>query len=200
MPKSLLQFPFKGKTYIGETHSQIHNNIIKEHQFNSSNLPSLNDVERGSTNYNKNTGFQPYKAPTPMMGSVSMSEAINGAKAILRLAAGQRVEDKEMERRASICKYAIPGGCPKLQTVSGCKACGTGAAISSFIGKLKGFFGGKKLEIPNNLSDRYCGVCGCSLAIMLPSKTEAFDFAKDNQKDRPSFCWIKKGGQNFVES
>lgn len=198
MPKLVL-YRFNNTDYIGKTPSDIHNNIIKDSKRLKLSPPTLETVSNNSSPYNTG-GPRDYVAPVAMGKKLSMTDIINGAKAIVRLQGGSRVDNEEMERRAGICKYAVQGGCPKLSEVAGCASCAAGANISSWLSKLKNFFGGEKLVIPNNLGDMYCSCCGCSLAIMIPSKMESFDFEKDNQKDRPKHCWLKKGGENFIES
>lgn len=204
MPK-LFQYKFNDKTYLGKTKDELFNNIIKENMF----IPELNinkeelkqSVEINSTIYDT-TKSQPYKAPVAMENNkVSLTQVINGAKAFLKLNSGQRVSNQEMERRAGICKYGNKGqACTRLADVSGCKSCGFGASLTSWIGKVKTFFGGDKFDIPNNLGSRYCSVCSCSLAMMIPSQTESFKIEEKDQLQRPSWCWIRKDSPNFIEN
>lgn len=210
MPK-LLTLKFKGIDFLGTNKEVLNNNIINELgnkgiYLNDQEKNDLKDLIDAKSKVYDTGGWKPYVQQKPMAKRLSFNDVINGAKAFLKFAGGVSVEQGEINRRAGICSAGANGGsCPKLSDVSNCKTCGGGGFTKNLVkwtSKLKEFFGGRKdFQIPNGLDSRYCGVCECSLALMLPSKTQAFDLQKeDDQKQRPNFCWIKQGGRNFIPS
>lgn len=125
--------------------------------------------------------------------STSFSDAVTGAKALLRIVAGDKVPQEEINRRAAICT-----SCPMVSGVSNCRACGFGGQLTKFVNATKASFG-KDFKIPNGLSDKYCSVCTCSLLMMLPSNMEAFQESAEKQGERPNHCWVKKTSPNYQD-
>ena len=122
---------------------------------------------------------------------IAFKDAVNGATALLREATGDRVDQEEINRRAGICS-----GCELNSGTTDCYACGFGSRLSKWVNGLKKVFG-KGFIIPNKLEGRYCEVCKCSLAMMLPSKMDAFHETDEKQSERPAHCWVKKESPNF---
>lgn len=132
-----------------------------------------------------------YKAPQKKK-KLEFKDYLHGAEALISVSAGNSVNQLEINRRASICQT-----CPRLEEVPGCMSCGFAGTLSNTINKIKRFFKAS-FEIPNNMGKHGCGVCGCSLAVMLPAKTSAFK--KDDQAQRPDHCWVRKTSDNYIET
>lgn len=197
----LWKFNYKGTTHLGETKLAIGDKIIRTVELSGEDAGQLRElIEAKAKPY---TFLSKCKdlLPTPKKKHLKMSEAVSGAAALLRVIKGDVESQGEINRRSGICSFGYRGKkCPKLTSVSNCRACGFGAKLVEWKSTLKKVFGIKDLEIPNGHADKYCQVCECSLTMMLPSKTQAFDFNSDRQKERPAFCWIKKSSENFIES
>lgn len=131
--------------------------------------------------------------------SVSFSQLVAGASAIVNVAKGSTVSQLEINRRAGICSSCVIENNPGLVPVGDCRACGFARRLSSWINKVKKDFGSGFI-IPNGLEDKGCGACNCALAVMLPSKITAFDYEKDNQEARPNHCWVKKTSNNHISA
>lgn len=124
--------------------------------------------------------------------NLSLQEVVNGAFAVLNVSVGNTVNQEEIDRRASICI-----GCNNLTAVSGCSSCGFGKRVVEFVKKFKksiksGF------NIPNNLENKFCKTCSCSMVVMLPSKMSMFNEKTKMNISRPDKCWIKKTSNNFI--
>lgn len=90
---------------------------------------------------------------------------------------GNTVTDKEFARRLAICKT-----CPKLKRVSGL----TGR-VSQILGALS-----IKHKVPRDVSGSSCGVCGCSLLLLVPALPQNLHKdSPDEAKKRPVSCWLK---------
>lgn len=116
---------------------------------------------------------------------VTLSDAIRGAEAILKMIKGETVSQTEINERARICS-----NCPKHSKVSGCMSCGFGAILGKFINKLKNFWGGG-VQIPKEIKNLYCSCCDCSISIMAPARLERFSEKAKNDPCRPKECWLK---------
>lgn len=203
MPKLFIH-RYNGTDYLGATKEVLYNNIITQSDNKGKSLGIQERLklkkELNETTKYYDTSGSPKQQPTePNRSRLKMSDAINGAKAFIRLVGGDRVEQEEINRRAGICSAGNKGGsCPKLAETSNCKSCGGFmGSLLSWVGKLKAMFNSSNFQIPNGLESSYCDCCGCSLALMLPSKIDAFKFEKSEQLKRPSFCWLKRNGMNF---
>ena len=141
-----------------------------------------------------------FHAEQPRPERVSFKDALNGAKAIVSLAAGNITTDAEMKRRATIC-----GQCPLLTTNTDCAGCKMGQVVTQAANWVRGL-AKRNIIYPtfNNVygkqaKDLSCGYCGCSMLTMLPAKMKAFRENDEKNQARPDMCWIKRGGQNHVE-
>jgi len=93
----------------------------------------------------------------------------------------QTVSDAEAQRRARICAK-----CPMNRKLAG------------FVGRASHILGAATSvgQVPPELSDRRCGVCGCSLMLLIPALPE--NLHKDTPKERAERekkapnCWLTK--------
>lgn len=116
---------------------------------------------------------------------LKFSDVLNGAMSMLKTSSGITVSQDDINSRAIKCS-----NCPKLSSVSDCRACGFTAKFGRWLNEFKKKFN-KGFEIPNNLSDKYCSVCSCSLIAMLPAQKEDFKTESESVREqRPKFCWI----------
>lgn len=170
---------YKGKVYIV-------NNIIEfKQQLEKDGYPLAYKI---AENYMKEFNPQPRRT----MG-MNFAEVVTGAKAILDVTKGEVVEQSEITRRASICT-----SCPLSSTTTDCIACGFGSRLSKFISDLKTKVFESNYKVPNGMDRNYCKVCGCSLAMMIPSKMSAFKESDQKQAERPDHCWVKKTSINYI--
>jgi len=174
MPK--LTIKFKGRVYNASTKEAIVRAILK-------NYPN----EKGIEEYVNIAARELVKAiPKSTKKGISFKDAVNGANALVSIVSGGNVVQNEINRRASICSK-----CPKLSTTSNCLSCGFAGKLNNFVNKVKNAFG-KGFTIPDKMASKYCKVCNCSLAVMLPADLKYFNHEKDtNSSERPSTCWIK---------
>jgi hypothetical protein len=103
--------------------------------------------------------------------------AIAAMKAFKEAMDGNVVTAEELLRRQRICNR-----CPKKRRDVGVKT-----AISRMIGNIA-----NKHRVPEEVKGFSCGVCGCSLMLLLPATKK--DLHVDNAeeaKERPDSCWIK---------
>lgn len=99
----------------------------------------------------------------------------------------QFVSQEEANRRARICL-----GCYNNVNVAGCGACR----------QLAGFVTGTiaQRSTPHDAALKVCGVCRCVNRAQVHVPLSALD-AKDSPEKQalyPSFCWQKKGGDNYL--
>lgn len=165
----MLKCSYKGRVFLGETKDEIIT-IIKKY------YPRVNvdDLIFSIKTENKK-GIKQKK--------VSFKDAVHGANALVNINIGSHVDQQEITRRSLICQ-----GCEHMDKTSNCYSCGFAGKFTTFITKLKKAFG-YGFQIPNGIDKNYCDICNCSLAVMIPSKLEAF---KKENKTRPDNCWIKK--------
>ena len=101
--------------------------------------------------------------------------AANAFKAALN---GDVVDDAMIARRVKTCRK-----CPKRVRSSG-----LATRISKLLGDLA-----NKHRVPKDIADYSCGVCGCSLMLLVPATEK--DLHKDSpeeRKTRPAYCWLKQ--------
>lgn len=125
--------------------------------------------------------------------SVGLAEAFIGAKALLNYTRGKAASAKEMNRRASICAQ-----CPVIQSTSGCQACGASRQAANLANQIRVHKGSEE-PIPKTVSSKYCGICECSLSLMVV--TQYKDFNKESEEKnskRPDNCWLKRTSINFT--
>lgn len=125
---------------------------------------------------------------------ISIGDAFNGAKAILRLTVGNSCSPEEIIRRSKICET-----CPLSSKTSKCAACGAAKKITlaiNLIRKLKK----NAIEIPSEIKSNYCGVCECALATMVVTRYNDFYLEpKEKNQKRPQFCWLNRISPNFTK-
>lgn len=122
-------------------------------------------------------------------GKVTFSDAVNGAKALLRHATSNSVEYAEISRRSRICMK-----CPLRSQISMCGACGTAGKIANFITKFKQSIG-VKASVDAEIQHSYCGVCSCSLGLMVVSHISSFH----PDSGRPDECWLNPKSKNYIK-
>lgn len=128
--------------------------------------------------------------PDPVQSEkVTIASSIKGAKALLNYAMGKAVSNQEILRRANICAT-----CPKVSNVSDCMGCGGSGRITSLINTIRRQKG-SEVAIPNNIKRKFCGVCQCSIPLLIVTKFE--DFSKDEHV-RPDHCWMNPSSKNFT--
>jgi hypothetical protein len=129
----------------------------------------------------------------PKEKKVSISDAYNGARAVLRYVAGNSVSNAELNRRAEICRT-----CPQLKITSGCMSCGAGGRIARLVNTIRAY---KKSEsqVPKPVENKYCGVCSCSIPMMILTRYKDFyKEATSKNSTRPDNCWLKETSENFT--
>ena len=90
---------------------------------------------------------------------------------------GNTVSDTEVSRRLAICAR-----CPMLRNVSG-----VSGAVSRVLGVVA-----NRHRVPAVFSNRSCGVCGCSLLLLVPAAKEDLHVdSPEESRKRPSKCWMK---------
>lgn len=126
---------------------------------------------------------------------VSFKEALQAGKASLKIITGQIVSQKEIGRRWEICDK-----CPAKTETKECFSCNRAKFLAQITHEIKGIFG-TEVKFPGESKKFSCGVCGCSLAMLLPTKTSDLHEDTPQQKElRPDFCWMSKGSPNYIQS
>lgn len=136
--------------------------------------------------------------------SLSLSQVFHGAKAYISISKGDIVRQPEIDRRASICS-----GCIEISKTSDCYGCGAGKQLAINLSKLKqdtdSAFTVPSVVSPSgrtvdSISKFFCQICGCSLIALIISKMKHIRSEDDQtNSQRPDYCWMKKGGKNFVD-
>lgn len=170
------------RTFTGDTQTSV---FIKVKIFlNKNNIKFSDDmIYRRITSYSK-----PVKPK-----SLSLNDIITGAHAILRYTSGTAASNKEVARRTDICL-----GCPMRSSTSGCGPCGFSRRIATFI---NGIRAKKKSEaiIDSKIKQSYCGVCNCSIPMMVLTRYEDFyQESPEKNNKRPDNCWLKQSSPNFT--
>lgn len=104
-------------------------------------------------------------------------DATAAIKAFQHALSGKVVSPIEVSRRHGVCMK-----CPKRVRVGR-----DVSAVSKFLGMLA-----NRHRVPKDLSGSKCGVCGCSLMLLLPATGE--DLHVDSPEEaakRPDGCWAK---------
>lgn len=106
-----------------------------------------------------------------------VKDATSAIKAFSEAVRGNVVTADTVVKRAEIC-----AACPaKKRTVGVSRA-------SEILGLVA-----NKHRVPVDIAGYSCGVCGCSLMMLLPATTQ--DLHKDSAEEaaaRPAACWIKQ--------
>jgi hypothetical protein len=103
-------------------------------------------------------------------------DSIAAIKAFQHALSGNVVSPEEVRRRGNVCAT-----CPKRERVRN-----SVSKISRFLGMLA-----NRHRLPKEIKDFACGVCGCSLQLLLPATKE--DLHKDSPEEaakRPEQCWL----------
>lgn len=104
-------------------------------------------------------------------------DAIAALRAYQEARRGQVVSAGTLARRAETC-----AACPMRKPTAGV------SLISGILGNLA-----NKHRVPAELADFACGVCGCSMMLLLPAFDD--DLHRDSEAEaavRPETCWMKK--------
>jgi len=97
--------------------------------------------------------------------------------AFQRALSGKVVSPEEVRRRHNVCMK-----CPKRERVGRDMS-----TISKFLGMLA-----NRHRVPKDVSGSKCGVCGCSLMLLLPATVEDLHAdSEEESKKRPETCWMK---------
>lgn len=192
-----LQVKYRGKNFLGDSIEDLRNNINKYFRDRNVGIDSdevdillSKNVKKNGEGGKLDSGDKLNKVHK---GRISFKSAVSGAKALLRNFVGDIVDKEEIKRRSSICS-----ACKENIETTDCVACGFGGKLNSYINSLKQSFGGNEIKLSQSVKGRYCGVCNCALALMLPSKMDAFTESDDKQKSRPNHCWVKQTSSNYV--
>jgi hypothetical protein len=118
---------------------------------------------------------------------ITFENAMKAARAAVKVATGDVVNEAELKRRADICH-----ACPKKTESAGCFGCQASSRLANIATSMKRLFG-KELKIPKNLKRFNCSCCGCSLSLILPTKAENLhEDTAEQAACRPDTCWLKK--------
>lgn len=107
---------------------------------------------------------------------ITIRDAASAAKAFTHALNGSVVSAEEIRRRGGICN-----ACPKRKFIRT-----RASKMSRTLGLLA-----NRHRLPSDIKDYVCGVCGCSLMLLLPATPP--DLPVDNEKEaaeRPDKCWI----------
>lgn len=109
---------------------------------------------------------------------ISVAGAAKALLAFYDAMHSKTVSVEEIQRRSSICAV-----CPKRRSGSG-----VAEALSKKLGQIA-----NRRQVPQEVADYHCGVCGCSLMLLLPATEK--DLHKDSAEEsanRPAGCWINQ--------
>lgn len=117
----------------------------------------------------------------------TLTEAFHAGMALLRQASGKTVDQNEVDRRTQICL-----NCPVRSQTSFCKACGGLSRATGFLEKIRQATR-NTVTVDKKVKADFCGVCGCSLPLLLITDKEHLpEDGIQEKKLRPDHCWIKK--------
>jgi hypothetical protein len=124
--------------------------------------------------------------------SLNLASVKAACGAMLQTIKGNNVSDAEIARRWEICK-----NCPAKTNVSDCMSCGGSGRVASWIQSIKGA-AGKMFRLEQEAGMTFCGLCGCSHALLTTTKMEFQkpESEKQNQQ-RPEQCWLRYDSQNY---
>jgi len=108
---------------------------------------------------------------------ITPKDALAAARAYISAKRGTVVSAGEISRREAICFT-----CPKREINSGSLT-----AMSKLLGTLA-----NRKRVPERIKNYRCGVCKCSLMLLLPATDENQHKDTEQEKnERPNQCWIK---------
>lgn len=125
---------------------------------------------------------------------LTIGDTIRGAKAFIKYLAGKAASNKEIQRRSNICI-----GCLEVSSVSDCLGCGGSGKIANSVNSVRAAKGQETL-IPDSIKDKYCGICDCSLTMLITAQHK--DLKPESEPKnllRPNHCWLKVGSSNFTK-
>lgn len=125
--------------------------------------------------------------------SLTLASVKSACGAMMETIKGNIVSDQEINRRWEICK-----NCPVSTKVSDCMSCGGAGRAADWVNKIKNAVG-KRFRLEQESGRTFCGLCGCSHALMIPTKMklQKQESEKQNQQ-RPSQCWLRWDSNNYV--
>lgn len=113
--------------------------------------------------------------------------------AMIQTLKGNTVTDSEIARRWMICQ-----ACPAKTTVSDCMSCGGAGRAADWINKIRGA-AGKAFRLDQESGKTFCGLCGCSHALLIPTQMEHQKEESEKQnKLRPLACWLRYDSPNYI--
>lgn len=112
---------------------------------------------------------------------ITPRDAIGAAKAFQHALKGEVVTTDEIRRRGAICN-----SCPRKELVRN-----RASQASQLLGLLA-----NRHRVPREIKSYSCGVCGCSLMLLLPATAKDLHKDTPEQKaERPESCWILTASQ-----
>jgi hypothetical protein len=124
--------------------------------------------------------------------NLNLAAVKSACGAMLQTLKGNNVPEAEIARRWEICK-----NCPAKTNVSDCMSCGGAGRVSSWLQSIRGA-AGKMFRLEQETGMTFCGLCGCSHALLITTKMEFQkpESEKQNQQ-RPEQCWLRYDSQNY---
>jgi len=142
----------------------------------------------------KNSDFRQKEQKQPKVyAKPRLRGAFEAAKALVNLSVGNAVDQPEAQRRADICIK-----CPMKSATSDCMACGGAGVVARQVGDIHRMMKGKTV-VPKSVKTLYCGICNCSLSLLVVTKISGLSSKLDNP-GRPDECWMKRNGVNFKDN
>lgn len=124
--------------------------------------------------------------------SISLADAMKAAQAVVKMASGDHVSRDEYSRRVTICT-----GCNNKSKVSDCMGCGASGKLTNFMMKVRSLLR-LSYKTDSKINSQFCYSCGCSLALLLVTKVKNYKYESDEEnKKRPSTCWLRRDSINF---
>jgi hypothetical protein len=162
------------------------NNVQISDDDTAKEIAATNGYEHKDGIYSKNL---PISFAKPRLNLAGVKSACG---AMLQTLKSNIVGDAEIYRRWQICQ-----NCPVKTSVSDCMSCGGAGRVADWINKLRGA-AGKSFRIEQEAGMTFCGLCGCSHALMIPTKMEFQKAESEKQNQlRPDQCWLRVGGINY---
>ena len=189
-----------GNTPVAFTNAKLDKlilSVIKHRAKNNSGISEADTAAEVAAANADAVDFSSYSVATPAKLTNKPRLTLHGASkacnALLNVASGNVETNYEITRRAAICR-----NCPHLTSVSDCMSCGGAGKVSNLIRSVRSIFK-KNINIPHEAAKRYCGLCGCSLALLLPTTMpNQKDETEEVNEKRPDHCWLKKSSVNYI--
>jgi hypothetical protein len=124
---------------------------------------------------------------------LSLAGVQAACSAMMQNIKGNVVSNTEIDRRWEICK-----ACVENTTISDCLGCGASGRAASFFSKIQGA-AGRVFRLDQKAGQTFCGMCGCSHALMVPTSMEYQKPESEAQNNlRPDQCWLRKDSANYL--